>query len=73
MRRDKRGRRIGRHWWRDMNNSLLLDAQIVWMNQCEAATSMYDTEVAEYAAENPRPTLKAFLLANKGMHRDPLA
>lgn len=67
VRRDRRGRRIGRNWWREYNCSLLLDATLTWESQCEEATSLYETEVAEYAAANPRPNLKDFLLRNAGM------
>jgi len=55
------------------NCSLLLDASIVWEADCEVEALGYQTEVAEYAHNNPRPTLKAFLLANAGMFLDPLA
>lgn len=68
VRRDKRGRRIGRNWWREMNCEVLLDATLTWDRQCEAVAYGYATETAEYAELNPRPTLKAFLLANKGMN-----
>ena len=68
-RRDRRGRRIGYNWWREYNYSLLLDATFAWERLCEEATSLYETEVAEYAAENPRPNLKDFLVRNAGMER----
>lgn len=71
MRLDKRGRKIGRNWWREMNNELLLDASITWANQCEAVCFGYGTEIDEYAREHPRPTLKAFLIGNKGMLTQP--
>lgn len=71
MRRDKRGRRIGRNWWREYNCEMLLDATLVWERQCEEAAIGYPTETAEYEQENPRPNLKAFLLANKGMNTEP--
>lgn len=66
-RRDKRGRRIGRNWWRTYNCDLLLDATLVWERQCEEIAIGYETEVAEYAEQHPRPTLKAYLIANKGI------
>lgn len=71
VRRDKRGRRIGRNWWREMNCSILLDATLTWEHQREAACYGYATEMAEFAELHPRPTLKAFLLANKGMNTRP--
>lgn len=66
-RRDKRGRRIGRNWWRELNCSLLLDATLVWERDCEEVAFGYATETAEYAEAHPRPTLKEFLIHNKGM------
>lgn len=71
-RRDKRGRRIGYNWWREYNCTLLLDATIVWDRECESNTSMYDTEVEEFRRLNPPPNLKDFLIANKGMSRQPI-
>lgn len=71
VRRDSRGRRIGFNWWRDYNCALLLDATLAWERQCEDATYGYATEIAEYAAISPRPTLRAFLTANKGMFTEP--
>jgi hypothetical protein len=68
---DKRGRRIGYNWWREYNCSMLLDADLTWQTQAEAATMGYTTEMGEYRAEHPRPTLKAFLVANAGMNREP--
>lgn len=70
-RRDKRGRRIGHNWWREYNCAILLDATLVWERQCEAEALGYPTEVSEYAEAHPRPTLKAFLLANAGMNTEP--
>lgn len=67
-RRDKRGRRIGYNWWREYNNSLLLDATLTWDRQCEAVAIGYATEIREYAEQNPRPNLKDFLIRNKGMN-----
>lgn len=71
VRRDKRGRRIGRNWWREYNCELLLDATLIWEGQCEVAAMGYATEMAEFAELHPRPTLKAFLLANAGMSTQP--
>lgn len=70
-RRDTRGRRIGYNWWREYNCSLLLDATLVWERECEEVALGYPTETAEFAESHPRPTLKAFLLANKGMNAEP--
>lgn len=70
-RNDKRGRRIGYNWWRELNCSLLLDASLVWERDAEQATSAYDTEMGAYAEQHPRPTLKRFLLDNAGMNTEP--
>lgn len=71
IRRDRRGRRIGYNWWRTYNCDLLLDATLVWERDAERVTLGYETEMVEYKRDNPMPTLKAFLLANKGMNREP--
>ena len=70
-RRDKRGRVIGYNWWREYNCSMLLDAELTWQALAETVTQGYETEMAEYRIDYPRPTLKAMLLGNKGMHREP--
>lgn len=66
-RRDRLGRRVGYNWWRDYNCTLLLDATLAWERAAESETSGYETELAEYAAKNPRPNLKNFLIQNAGM------
>lgn len=68
---DRRGRRIGRNWWREYNCMLLLDATLTWERDCESVALGYRTETLEYEALHPRPNLKAFLLANKGMNTEP--
>ncbi len=72
-RRDKRGRRIGYNWWRTHICDLLFAAETVWLNDREAVALGYATEMEEYARDNPRPTLKAFLIEQAGMHTDPQA
>lgn len=69
VRRDKRGRRIGRNWWREYNCDLLFHADAAWQAKREAECIGYTTEEREFAMSNPRPTLKEFLLANAGIHR----
>lgn len=71
MRLDKRGRRIGYNWWREYNCALLLEATLDWHATAEPITLGYTTETAEYKTDHPMPTLKAFLLGNKGMNREP--
>lgn len=75
MRRDKRGRRIGRNWWREFIVSHWFAADSAWQLDREATAIGYATEEAEYAAEHPRPTLKAFMVENAGMagYRDTVA
>lgn len=70
-RRDIRGRKVGHNWWREYNNDLLLYATLIWEQRCEEVALGYDTEIAEYAEQHPRPNLKAFLLANKGIGTRP--
>lgn len=64
---DSLGRRIGRNWWREWNTDLLFNATAHWERECEEAAIGYETEIAEFAAEHPRPTLKEFLETNRGM------
>ena len=71
MRLDKRGRKIGRNWWREMNTDLLLDATHAWEAKAEQVCIGYATELAEYAEHTPRPNLKQFLLLNKGYASQP--
>lgn len=66
-RRDKRGRRIGRNWWREFNCDQLFYASAAWERECESVALGYEAEEKEYAAQNPRPTLKGFLISNAGM------
>lgn len=65
-RRDSLGRRIGYNWWREYNVTILRDAEAAWQ-------SLYGTnhqmEHDEFCLIHPRPTLKALLLGNAGMHR----
>lgn len=67
IRRDKRGRRIGHNWWREMNCDLLFNAAAAWERTCEEIAIGYATEIEEYAQDHPRPNLKDFLIRNKGM------
>lgn len=38
-------------------------AREAWLDAAESATSLYGTELAEYTADNPPPTFRAFLVA----------
>lgn len=64
VRRDKRGRRIGRNWWREYNCSLLRDAEDAWQRLYGMNHQM---ELDEFLETHPRPTLKQYLLLNQGM------
>jgi hypothetical protein len=63
MRRDRRGRRIGRNAWREFITDAWRSADHAWWLACENVCYGYGTEIAEYQAEHPRPTLKAFMVA----------
>ncbi|KAB2809288.1 hypothetical protein F9L07_19810 [Pimelobacter simplex] len=66
IRRDKLGRRIGRNWWRELIVSSWSAADHAWWLHREAVAVGYATEEAEFAAEHPRPTLKAFMVTLAG-------
>lgn len=82
---DKRGRRIGRNWWREYNCETLRWAESAWWEGRESGepintdavpgatpdNAFYQLSEEEYRMIRPRPTLKAFLIANKGMGTDP--
>lgn len=36
-------------------------AKRIWMDEAEAATSLYPTELAEYKRDHPMPQLKDFM------------
>jgi hypothetical protein len=85
VRRDSRGRRIGHNWWREYNCQLLNEAETAWQVLKESGeaimttavagadfqTGYYQLSEAEYRKIRPRPTLKGFLLANKGIGTAP--
>ena len=80
-RRDSRGRRIGYNWWREHCVSIFRDAHDAWLALRESAqevghdapagatssTAYYQLSDSEYQAVNPRPTLKAILMDQKGL------
>lgn len=55
VRRDSRGRRIGRNPWRDMVTDVHRSAMAAWEAAREAATSLYPAEVAEWESTHPAP------------------
>lgn len=79
-RRDRRGRRIGRNWWREFNMDCWRSAHDAWEQRRESDAPAYQAAGAahsgaacyqlsdrEYQTLYPQPTLKEFLLGNKGM------
>ena len=84
-RRDKRGRRIGYNWWREYTCSIYHPARTQWEVDFEDTYYSYypgiieverrrerrggRREVTDWLEDNPPPTLKAYLLANAGIHR----
>lgn len=82
---DKRGRKIGRNWWREYNMAALDAAEMHWQQGRESGDPIHSDAVAgadydtafnqlsddEYRLVRARPTLKEFLCANKGMGVDP--
>ncbi len=66
MRRDRLGRRIGHNAWREYVLDAYRPARQAWWERMEAATAEYATELAEWTADNPGPTLKGFLVGLKG-------
>lgn len=62
MRRDRLGRRIGRNWWREYVTDAWRCADHAWWLAMEDATSLWATEMAEWAETHPRPTLKGFMI-----------
>ncbi|MEU0314771.1 hypothetical protein [Nocardioides sp. NPDC006273] len=52
-----------RHWWRDLITSEFYAAAHAWFLAAEAESLGYATELEEYAAAHPRPTLQGFMVA----------
>jgi len=84
-RRDKRGRRIGYNWWREMNVTQWSDADLAWQALRESgdpihsdrvpgatySTAYYQLSDREFRLLRPRPLFKDFLITNKGMNIEP--
>lgn len=84
VRRDSRGRRIGRNWWREYNCEILSEAEAAWQALKESGeaimttsiagadyqTGYYQLSEAEYRQLRPRPTLKHLLVQNAGIGRE---
>lgn len=84
VRRDSLGRKIGRNWWREYNVDCWSSAHAAWAERRESSAPAYMAAGAshsgaacyqlsdrEYADLYPQPTLKDFLLGNKGMDAEP--
>lgn len=81
VRLDKRGRKIGSNWWREYICDQLSSAEAHWQSLRESGESIHSGTVAgatydtayyqlsdrEFKMIHPRPTLKDFLIQNKGM------
>lgn len=65
-RHDRRGRRIGRNRWRELVVDAWRCADHAWWLRCEAATSLWASEVADFKREDPRPTLKSAMVTLAG-------
>lgn len=53
---------VGRHWWREMVVDAWRTANHAWELEAERVALGYATELAEYAAEHPRPRLQDFMV-----------
>lgn len=62
VRRDRRGRKIGYNWWREMIVDLWFNANAAWERDLESSALGYETEELEYKLDHPRPTLKGFMV-----------
>lgn len=87
-RRDKRGRRIGRNWWREYVTEQWRHADDAWQALRESGqpihtsavpgagydTAHYQLTDSEFRTLHPRPLFKDFLLGYRGMAdcHDPL-
>ena len=61
MKRDKRGRRIGRNWWREYVTDAWLSARHAWEAAREEACNGWATEISEWTLDNPAPRLGDFM------------
>lgn len=52
-----------RHYWREQLVEAFYCASHAWELEAEATAIGYETELAEFAEEHPRPTLKGFMVA----------
>jgi hypothetical protein len=83
-RRDSLGRRIGYNWWREFNMDCWSSAHAAWEMRRESNAPAYmaaggahsgaachQLSDGEYRTLYPEPTLKEFLIGNKGMNDEP--
>lgn len=52
---------IGRHWWRELVTSTWRAAYDQWQADAEIAAIGYATELEEFKAQRPVPTLRGFM------------
>lgn len=62
---DKRGRRIGHNWWREM---IMEQFRSQWHDRDEREGDNHQMEPDEFNAAFPKPRLKDLLIGNAGMH-----
>lgn len=58
------------NWWALFVRETYVLAAEAWDLAAEAATGGYETELAEYAERNPRPTLQSTMLDLAGCGRE---
>lgn len=50
-----------RHWWRELVTDAWRSADHAWWLEREAVAVGYQTEMREFAEDNPRPRLRDFM------------
>jgi hypothetical protein len=73
VRRDSRGRRIGRNWWREQCMEMLYYATLEWLRRRDALCIGYETEERAYERDFPRPNLRDILISNARCNQDQTA
>ncbi len=67
VRRDRRGRRIGRNWYRELAVETWRGEYDAWQQLAEEHAIGYATELIDFKLEHPTPTFKATLI---GLRQD---
>lgn len=58
----KDGQPYARNYWHEHLMEHYSCAAHAWWLRCEATTSLYPTEVAEFKRDNPHPLLRDFMI-----------